>query len=90
MVFGVFSHHGIVCGARVDSTDGKDQIRLPGVAVVMIIAATLEMEMVLRPALPNKATSMLTRHATVVVRKATFPRIALRKTSPKHNGGSTS
>jgi hypothetical protein len=43
----------------------------------------------LRPALLNKATSMLTRHATVVVRKATFPRIALRKTSPKHNGGLT-
>jgi hypothetical protein len=42
-----------------------------------------------RPALLNKATSMLTRHATVVVRKATFPRIALRKTSPKHNGGLT-
>jgi hypothetical protein len=33
----------------------------------MILAATLEMEMVLRPALLSKATSMLTRHATVVV-----------------------
>jgi hypothetical protein len=52
----------------------------------MTITATLEMAMVLKQALPNKATSTLTKCATAVVEKATFPKIALRKVNPKSNG----